>query len=309
MSHLDPIVIDGLKFDKGMTLFEFDAFREPEKTRFQKIGEYVKARCPMNEIPTPQMYWQGRYWPDLFIANQLDVLRGNMNAPDPAWDLYYQSAEECPNHPINKAKWNDDTSLLGASQYVHGTWFHDSFIEPMCRKITGRSSNEIAAKYHRSIWLPIFYPETLREGKSLRTPFWYPKEGCAGGVQALLARRESLLDGMRSATPNDSASITLTFLLAKPRHPFSVLFVVDPSPIYRITDMDVCEGIDSEWHRWVLEGSAPNSGMAYGWAEETRGIGTKVINLPLPTIANVKRGWKPAKNMNERIWEAMNASE
>src|SRR5690349_7842757 len=128
MSHLDPIVIDGLKFDRGMTLFEFDAFREPEKTRFQKIGEYVKSRCPMNEIPTPQMYWQGRYWPDLYIANQLDADYAPVDVPDFVWFDRWE-----------KERWASDFSLYAASTSMHGEEFHNAFIEPMCRKITGRS--------------------------------------------------------------------------------------------------------------------------------------------------------------------------
>ncbi len=300
MSHLDPIVIDGLKFDKGMTLFEFDAFREPEKTRFQKIGEYVKARCQMNEIPAPQMYWQGKYWPDLYIANQLDAVRP---LHLPRFDLRPQ-----------KHLWADDYSLRSASLENHGVWFHDNFIEPMCHKITGRNAHEIAAKFHRSIWLPLYWPETLREGKSLRTPFWYPRSGYAGAVRFDQGSNTSDADERSTiAGEFDTSQITITFLLAKPRHEFSVLFVVDPSPIYRITDMDVCAGIDAEWHRWVVEHRGPLflhscegfTPMMPDLAEQISYLDCRTINLPLPTIANVKRGWKPAKNINEKIWEDM----
>ncbi len=294
MSHLDPIEIDGLKFDKGSILFEFSALREPERTRFPQIGEWVKARCPMNEIPTPQMYWQGRYWPDLFIANQLDAV--------PRYDWLPSD-----HVPPPKSEWGDELSLDIASVTLQGLPFHQTFIEPMCQKITGRSSHDICAKFHRSLWLPLYWPQTLREGASIRTPFHYPNAGYAGAVDAAGSAAD-VQRGAQAAGGFDASPITLTFLLARPRHEFSVLFVVDPSPIYRITDMDVCAGIDAEWHRWILEGSAPNSGMSYGWAEETRGIGTKVINLPLPTIANVRNGWKPAPTINDKIFAHMEAT-
>lgn len=299
MSILDPIEIDGLKFDRGSILFEFDALREPEKSRFPKIGEWVKTRCPMNEVPTPQMYWQGKYWPDLFIANQLDAVpRSWHGAP------YFL--------PTNKHEWPAHLDLRMASVACHGVEFHDNFIEPMCHKIAGRNTHEIAAKCHRSIWLPLFYPHTLREGASIRTPFWYPRAGYAGvcaGMAGQPPALESADDGVRAHAPEQSvferSQITLTFLLAKPRHAFSVLFVADPSPIYRITDMDVCAGIDAEWHRWIVEARDGAPGFSVPWATEIRALGNKDIRLPLPTITNVRTGWKPAPTINDRLWSAI----
>lgn len=302
MSHFDPVEIDGLKFDKGMCLFEFDALREPEKSRFPKIGEWVKALVPMNEIPTPQMYWQGKYWPDLFIANQLDAVpRSWHGAP------YFL--------PTNKHEWPAHLDLFMASVACHGVEFHEAFIESMCRKITGRSSNEMSAKYHRALWLPLYWEKTLREGASIRTPFWYPRAGYAGAVDAAgvgsSLQRAYDRDGGKDGTPPertvapDASQITLTFLLAKPRHAFSVLFVVDPSPIYRITDMDVCAGIDAEWHRWVVEARDGAPGFSVPWATEIRALGNKDIRLPLPTIANMRAEWKPTPTINDKLWSAM----
>lgn len=295
MSILDPIEIDGLKFDRGSILFEFDALREPEKSRFPKIGEWVKTRCPMNEVPTPQMYWQGKYWPDLFIANQLDAVPHSWHGAP-----YFL--------PTNKHEWPAHLDLRMASIACHGVEFHDNFIEPMCHKITGRNTHEIAAKCHRAVWLPLFYPQTLREGASIRTPFWYPKAGWAGSCLDALPVQpmvEFPSPPQEQAPTVDSAAITLTLLLAKPKHQFSVLFVVDPSPIYRITDMDVCAGIDAEWHRWVVEARDGSPGFSVPWATEIRALGNKDIGLPLPTIANVRAGWNPAPTINDKLWSAM----
>jgi hypothetical protein len=303
MSHFDPIEIDGLKFDRGMTLFEFDAFREPERTRFPLIGEYVKARCQMNEIPTPQMYWRGKCWPDLYIANQLEAVPKGWVGDDV---LFHPSMRD-------KREWPADVSLSSVSGAWHGTAFHDTFIEPMCRKITGRSTSEMSAKYHRSVWLPLYWPQTLREGESLRTTFHYPQGGYAGCVAGAIGLEAGRIDAgpvQAGADQLDSSQITLTFVLAKPKENFSVLFVVDESPIYRITDMDVCAGIDAEWHRWAVESSEPLMPMKIELMEFLTGarhfdMHSYRIILPLPTIANVKRGWKPRPTINEQIWSAI----
>jgi hypothetical protein len=297
-SHFQPIEIDGHKFDKGSILYEFDAHREPERTQFPQIGAWVKSRIPMNEIPTPQMYWQGRCWPDLYIANQLDAAASY-------WDY--------PVHEIpivaytDKSNWRDDITIESVSLYLHGKVFHDTFIEPMCRKIAGRPSSEIAAKHHRAIWLPLYWPKTLRTRQSIPTPFWYPKAGYAGAISCDGTPGTARNDSGNKHSQFDSAEISITFVLAKPRTPFSVLFVVDESPIYRITDMDVCAGIDCEWHRWVVESRGTEwDEIALPWADgPIIHYGHNKINLPLPTIANVQAGWKPRPHMNAQLLEVM----
>ena len=295
--HFQPVDIDGYKFDKGMILYEFIALREPERTQFPQIGEWVKSRIPMNQIPTPQMYWQGRLWPDMYIANQLP------------------RAFDVPNYGrlTDKRDWPDDFNLQEASLLAHGKEFHELFIEPMCRKITGRGTADIAAKYNRAIWLPLYWPQTLRAGQSLPTPFWYPKAGYAG---AILGDGETVHDRGESAGKRkdgvasfECTDISITFVLAKPRTPFSVLFVVDDSPIYRITDMDVCAGIEAPLHRLIVEyrgecaiwhelhrmGLAGAREWAYGSAR-----------LQLPTLSNVAAGWTPRPHINAQLWSIIN---
>lgn len=297
MKFLEPIEVGGHKLDRGMFLFEFDAHREPEKTRFPQIGEWLKERVEMVEVPTPQMYWQGKFWPDFFIANQLEAIHP-----------YQLPARDWKVQPEGKRNWPDDFSLGAASRTYHGASLHEELIEPMCRKITGRSSDEICAKYHRSIWLPLYWPQTLRTRTSLRTPFWYPKAGYAGAVAERVGVGSS--DAGRQATPAafDSADISLALVLAKPKHVFSALFVADESPIYRITDQNVCAGIDTTWHRWVVEyrGEGPLDLGAF--AEDVRLLGTTGIKFSLPTIENVRRGWKPRPNINDYLLEMVNAS-
>ena len=301
MKFLKPEQSFGLNFDRGMILFEFDALREPEKTRFPQVGEWLRSRCEFNEIQTPKMLWRGKLWPDLYIANQLDAVREGV-----CGDTF-----GIGSHARNKAKWNDSYSLEIASIENHGEAFHAEFIEPMCRKISGRPSSEISAKYHRSIWLPLYWPETLRARQSLRTPFYYPRAGFAGAATAGIGAGAKPAHQQIRGSNADRVEIRLEFVTIKPlpEREFSVLFVVDDSPIYRITDLDVCAGIETEFHRWVVEFRGDHSGMQrLGLAAGGfQSCSFSRVQMDLPTLDNVKRGWKPRPNINEKLWEIMSA--
>lgn len=299
--HLVPIEHFGRKFDRGMTLFEFDAHREPEATRFREIGEYVKARCEMNEIPQPKMLYEGEVLPDLYISNQIAGLPGKHGG----------DAFGVGSHARNKRKWNDSYSLEVASIENHGEKFHEEYIEPMAWKIAGCSTKDICARYHRGVWLPLYFPETLQARTSLHTPFHYPRAGYAGVVAERMGGGGGPSERQPSVPPEDISDISLAFLTLSPRERFSVLLVVDPSPIYRITDMEVCAGIQTPFHRWIVEYRQPCAVMAelqrLGLCTGFESCAFGTARLPLPTIKNVRAGWKPKPHINDQLWEIMNA--
>lgn len=289
----------GRKFDRGMILWEFDALREPEKTRFPQIGAWVKERCAMVEIPTPSMLWRGTLWPDLYIANQLDAVPEGFGAIG-------------KRGQINKEKFNDETRLDTVSIENHGVQFHAAFIEPMCRKITGRSTRAIAAKYHRAAWLPLYWPKTLRSRQSIRTPFYYPAAGYAGAVAHILGDSgEARRGNERDTSAVEAEKISIAFVVAAPRQSFSVAFIVDDSPIYRITDQDTCAGLTPEFHRYVVEYRGECNVVQelerLGLTYHARHIAFDSVRLTLPTIATVQAGWKPRPTINDQLWEHINA--
>ncbi len=291
-----PVEHFGYKFDRGMILYEFDALREPEKTRFPLIGDWVKARCEMDEIPAPSMLWRGKIVPDLYISNQLEGLTD---------DVVHHRAEAARDIPP-KHEWSDELDLENASITLTGQTFHDTFIEPMCAKISGRKAREISAKYHRAIWLPLYWGQTLRSRQSLRTPFYYPKAGYAGAVaEGIGTGQKSLVQG-HSGSDADCVDIKLAHVVARPRTKLSVLLVVEKSPIYRITDQDACAGIDTEFHRYVVEYRGPCSVshelQRLGLIVERKHIEFSSFRMTLPTIRNVLAGWKPKPTINDQLW-------
>ncbi len=310
LEFLKPVEHFGLKFDRAMSLFEFSALREPEASQFPQIGAWLMSKgIAFVPIPTPQMLWNGRLYPDLYISNRLEAV------PE-SWQWTPPSYADYPLQP--KGEWEDSLHLARTSTFLHGAKFHDTFIEPMCRKITGRSSAEISAKYHRSIWLPLYWPQTLRARASIRTPFYYPAGGYAGIVSEYFnghkrgAGDSSEGASRRSNHDQEAAEIRTAYVVAAPAQRFSVAFIVDDSPIYRVTDMDVCAGIDAPEHRLIVE----YRGECAPLAELVRlGIvgpnGNKVafgkMPFTLPTIKNVLRGWKPRPHINDRLMEIMRA--
>ncbi len=314
LEFLTPFEFAGRKFDRGSILFEFDALREPEATRFPQIGAYLRSKgIEFNEVPTPQMLYRGALWPDLYIANRLEGVPLEMECAHPP---------RCFT-PKDKREWAGDFPLDNASRLHHGTDFHDTFIETFCRKITGLPSASISAKYHRSIWLPLYWPQTLRARKSIATPFHYPMEGYAGAVGRLLPGEVSLQapvlprndhTGERRQQPSDydAVDIRLSYVVAAPRAtPFSVAFIVDDSPIYRVTDQDVCSGRDPEFHRFVVEYrgecNVAQELERLGLTYHPRHMAFDSVRLTLPTLANVAAGWRPRPTINDNLMELMRA--
>lgn len=295
-SHFRPVERNGMKWDAGMILYEFDALREPEKTRFPQIGDYLRGLgVEFNEV-CPQMLWCGHIVPDLYIANRL-------TAVPQGW----QSSVEMPvPRSHNKARWPDTLSLRAQSLISHGKEFHEAFIEPMCEKIAGIPSAEVVARYHRALWLPLYWPQTLRDKTPLYTRFWYPRDGYAGVVGERLG-----FSDRKRMVPMDSVELTITFLLAKPTREFQVLLVADKSPIYRVTNQDACAGLPLDYCRFVVESRAycPDIGdemQRLNLVSGARYLSQMKARLPLPTLVNVRRGWMPAPNLNEQLWSVMN---
>ena len=301
---LEPVEHFGQRFDRGSILFEFDALREPERTQFPIIGKHLSARgCVFNEIPVPVMLWRGKLWPDLYIANQLEAVPED----------WFGTAFESLSHPQWKSGWQGNFRLRDASIDNHGENFHAEFIETMCLKISGRSSADISAKFHRALWLPLYWPQTLRARKSIRTPFFYPSAGYAGRLTELLPVQVGGIKRSDAIPEYASVALSIAYVVAEPREIFSVCFVVDESPIYRITDMDVCAGIEAPLHRLIVEYRGEchvHDEMArLGFVDRIEQIAYGSARLQLPTLANVQAGWTPRPHINAQILEIINGQK
>ena len=292
-----PIVFNGYRFDRGCQLYEFSSQREADVPLTEYTGAYkdcgrfvrqveafVRRRVEMVEVPTPKMLWRGSLWPDLYISNQLDALQGEEYGP--TFPETVLSTKHGP-HSV-------DYPLALASVSVHGQKFHDTFIDPMCRKIsgmTGGTFSELSARYNRALWLPMYYPENIIEKRSIPTAFHYPACGYAGVLAEMLGEPEPTTQS--GDMKLDTVAINIAFLTGYPQMQESVIFVVDESPIYRVTNQEVCSGRYGLESRLVVEYRGECDPVAelarLGICADATMHGQITINYPLPTKENLQR--------------------
>ncbi len=192
--HFNGIEAGGLRFDIGMVMLEQATPSDPcddlERYRPQRRNDWVRfghlasawlrEQLALRRTPTPTAYLDGRVVPDPIIANRLDVLAGAPTRLAPSL------GEHAALHASNKSTAGpyDRASYAQAAAANHGQALHDWLFEPFVRKLTGVGSAQFLARYHRAVWAPLYYPQTLRlalEGRPhglAEYPFWVPENGC-----------------------------------------------------------------------------------------------------------------------------------
>ncbi len=254
-----PVEINGLKYDMGMLLLEFDTIRqesEPDIStytgkykdagRFSGLVEkFIRERFEIVEVPTPRMLMP------------LGIL-----AKDACITNYFEAA---------------DPSKL---RYL--------IAETMAYKILGMPYKDIAPGYYRAGWLP---PPQLKKG--LRpVKFHYPRAGYFGVMAESLGTTPSLAKNRELET----VVLEVAFVTGKPKINESVLFVSVPSPIYRVTNMEICAGIEPVQSRLVVEYRRVDYRIGCDIAAELARLnichdavvhGGRKINFPLPTARNL----------------------
>ena len=303
------IVADGHQFDAGMNLLEFSSHKPFQSSnlddynpqvrgdsgRFTSIiKDYMKMFGEYNKIKSPQMYIGNSYYPDLFISNNLkfltDLPSGAKNIMK--GDLGKILASSSPLHASQKhTSTFEEHTLEAVSLANHGKTFHEMFIEPFCKKMTGCSSSAFMGLFHRSLWLPLFYPETLYDALNNKhnlseSEFHYPVIGSFASLVTLMEnelkqsgvnivnkkieRRDvevnsiwtldqdallSLCD--TSFLPFDKSDITLAFVLIETKNikkNFSTMYIPHDNNLpFRITNQSVCSGVEPELTKICLE--------------------------------------------------------
>lgn len=202
------------KFDAGMNLLEFTTFTLPDNdiisynpeirydfARFlSQIEQYVISKVDCVEVDSIMVFANKIYANDIIMANSLEIL--NMLPNDVIYKIQNEleliiNAKDKSLHASKKHSHSDvflKNSFFSVSIANHGITFHDLFIEPLCKKIFNISSKEFPALFHRLIWLPLYYPETLLsaiKGKANlnTTKFHYPKIGHFSSIVDALSEK------------------------------------------------------------------------------------------------------------------------
>ena len=200
--HFGGLQDDRNKYDIGMNLFEFSSFQEqstdilsynPDKKNdaarfFQHIEQYIRQHISLEPVPCPQVFYRGKYYSDFIISNKLDVLAAlsqeelaNVQAELAGRAL----SDHHPNHASRKtvdAQHFLDKMYREVSEYNHGTIIHKEILEPLIQKTVNLNSERMPALVHRLAWLPLYYPDTLRDyilkgcNIASSTTFHYPSK-------------------------------------------------------------------------------------------------------------------------------------
>ncbi|WP_462137813.1 NAD(P)-binding protein [Candidatus Mycalebacterium sp.] len=203
--HFRGIDIDNFHYDIGMNFFEFTAYGDEPSARIESYNPEIKndsgrfvshvkryvddcLGVKTVQTETPKMYFGGNWYEDFFISDRLESLSELPSAlrEKLAKDIKgLETPEELHARNKNRSKAFMEADFEKISRANHGDVFHEEFIEPLCRKITGVGAKDIMAYYHRLAWMPVFYPETLKSHFSEKpqplaeVKFSYPVSGRA----------------------------------------------------------------------------------------------------------------------------------
>lgn len=223
--HFSSKRIKGYDFDLGMVGFEFTGFnanptrdtslynarRRNDVARFCGLTqEYVSNLIPLSRARSPIMIWRDVPYPDVLMGNDLTILRSLPN--DARNAIATEIAEILSNsdrsrHASNKV---DNPLFLSmsykeASVANHGTTFHDLFIAPFADKLFAGGAARFSAIYHRCLWMPLYYPETLLAAMGpmphdITTYFHYPASGRIGILAETVLRELHDLGNVKFVT-------------------------------------------------------------------------------------------------------------
>ena len=123
-----------------------------------KINRHIDKLFKPNPTDTPLTFYGNRFYPDFFISDRLEILSTVGNKTE------FFEASQVLLHPKKKhtQSWQNSPSYEEASSHNHGKTLHDSVIKPFMKKITKIEAFDLNSKYHRLLWLPLYWRETIK---------------------------------------------------------------------------------------------------------------------------------------------------
>ena len=142
-------------------LKEFDGTKRFDWLRYGQTlnKEMTLAFSPKSAAPV-RLFNGGMVHQDYLISDRLDILSYSSLCP-PLIDR--KNIQKLHAKFKNISDIYDDIDLSTASIFNHGRDVHENLILPFFKKITSCSPNKIMAKFHRVLWLPLYWPETICE--------------------------------------------------------------------------------------------------------------------------------------------------
>lgn len=162
-------------FDIGMVFLEKPSDDDNQDTEFRRFvptkrfdwlryGKKLNLEiehlfCPVIADPV-KVFYKGVFWDDHLIANNLDVIsQSQFSTPE-----NFCTSDFVPHAKYkNNCEVFDEISFQVASIFNHGESIHNDLILPFLKKITQQDPVDLVAKFHRVLWLPLYWPETVKK--------------------------------------------------------------------------------------------------------------------------------------------------
>ena len=181
------IELDAMHKKTNDQILNYDDLRLNESAHFMAFIRdfYADLKIDLRKISSPKMVLNGRIHEDCLLSNNLTFLR-SLSKEQKALINSDTNLNNDHNqfHPSKKTEWPVSYSLDEVSRMNHGDFFHINIIEPFIQKLTNQRSRDMSAKYHRLLWVPMYYPQTILDSLDsdttslMVTDFYYPHNQC-----------------------------------------------------------------------------------------------------------------------------------
>lgn len=192
------IQINGQTMDFGMVNFEIDLPSHSKGNLFENynpfsinscanfvnhVTEYLKSKVELIELPKIKILTDTGYVSDFLISNDLtDIIKYLQPNEE---DINFES-DRTLTHPSKKYEMHGHedfgSSFDNYGKRMYFPSFHEKVLRRWGYRLLGNNYIDLQAVRHRSGWLPLYYPETLKDslvGEVGLEPyaFHYPKNG------------------------------------------------------------------------------------------------------------------------------------
>lgn len=190
-------------FDLGMNYIEIYKERENDIKLFNpnkrndflkfthKINKYFKDNFKLKKVPVGLSYINGELHEDFIIFDKLSFLSKIPRTDKEA--ILSQLNFSKKIHPSNKYSNKDyqNYSYKYICKTLYGSFFYENYLEPFLKKVFNCDGSEIPAIFHRLAWMPLYYPETIKDAINgvfikVTNHFYYPETGNFNKVVAPL---------------------------------------------------------------------------------------------------------------------------
>ncbi len=163
----------------------YNQFKINDCGRFiDKIEKFIVEKISVKQLPEIKIYSDEGIIQDFLLSNNLDNLKNHLESSRAPIKLLDEEIRLHPKYKYDESLVNDFLTLT-LDYYVsiaYGASIRATIYERWGKRLVGESYYKIPALRHRSIWLPLYYPETVNEviklGDNLSpTKFYYPMNG------------------------------------------------------------------------------------------------------------------------------------